>query len=98
MWVASSELSVHHCFSSLFHFLIPSQAKAQSPGEISHPAQCDEGNACGVCVRACLCACVWAWVRVCVHESKTKVNVKKKGQNCFPSSGLEFSYVSEKWT
>lgn len=60
MWVDSSELSVHHCFSSLFHFLIPSQAEAQSPREISHPAQCDEGNACVcVCVHARVFLCAW---------------------------------------
>lgn len=43
-----------HCTTAfpLFHFFIPSQAEAQSPREISHPAQCDEGN---------VCACVCAW-------------------------------------
>lgn len=44
-------LWVHHCLPFLYLFLIPLQATAQSPREISHPAQCDEGNAC-VCVRA----------------------------------------------
>lgn len=48
---------------SLFHFLIPSQAEAQSPREISHPAQCDEGNACVFVRIGCVCqserTCTW---------------------------------------
>lgn len=39
MWAVSSELPVHHCFPSLFHFLLLtlSNTKVQSPGEISQP-------------------------------------------------------------
>lgn len=39
MWAVSSELPVHHCFPSLFNFLLLtlSNTKVQSPGEISQP-------------------------------------------------------------
>lgn len=71
MWVASSVLPRHHCFSSLFHFLLltRSHAKVQSPREISHPVRC-----------VCVCLLVWLCEWVFEGNRDCKQDEREQGE------------------